>query len=301
MHPAPALTPARALARHCPELLKAGPEPAALLPLLARAGTALARALAPALAPLLGGIEPMVEAAAVRQGSGAELGALIEPVAGNGLLALDGGDVLLISTDAAALLRMVDRTFGGRGDAPRALPDSLPMAAELMAARVETLVTEMLAGAVMAVCGAMPRLRSARRHCDLAELAPFAPDTALALQVITVRESTGVAWDLVLALPLTAVAALLGAASADPPQPPPRPLALANAEPFAGLPLPLSAVLVDMLVPFATIAALVPGQVLPVALARMVPIRIGEHRIAQGAIGALDDRVAIQLSHAFAE
>ena len=53
-------------------------------------------------------------------------------------------------------------------------------------------------------------------------------------------------------------------------------MAAATAAPFADLPLPLSAVLVDMAVPFATLSRLAVGQVLPVSVARNVPLRVGE-------------------------
>ena len=68
------------------------------------------------------------------------------------------------------------------------------------------------------------------------------------------------------------------------------------AAPFADLPLPLSALLVDMQVPLATISTLAPGVVLPVAVARAVPLRAGDAVLAHGTVGAQDDRVAIKLT-----
>ena len=63
--------------------------------------------------------------------------------------------------------------------------------------------------------------------------------------------------------------------------------------------LPVSAVLVDMSLPFAAVANLCVGQVLPVAVARAVPLRVGGHTIAHGTVGTVDDRVAIQITNAF--
>jgi flagellar motor switch protein FliM len=48
-------------------------------------------------------------------------------------------------------------------------------------------------------------------------------------------------------------------------------------------------------VPLAAISALEPGAVLPVAVARAVPLSIGGIEIARGTIGAQDDRVAVKL------
>ena len=69
--------------------------------------------------------------------------------------------------------------------------------------------------------------------------------------------------------------------------------------PFADIPLTLRAVLVDMAVPFARLAGLAPGDVIPVSVARTVPIAAGGQTIAHGTVGALDDRVAVQLTKAF--
>ena len=70
-------------------------------------------------------------------------------------------------------------------------------------------------------------------------------------------------------------------------------------EPFADLPLAVSAVLVDMSIPFSTLSALQPGQILPVAVARSIPLKVGGKTIAHGTIGAMDDRVAVQITQAF--
>jgi flagellar motor switch protein FliM len=61
----------------------------------------------------------------------------------------------------------------------------------------------------------------------------------------------------------------------------------------------MSAVLVDMQIPFTTLSALQVGQVLPVAVARSVPLKVGDKTIAHGTIGAMDDQVAVQITHAF--
>jgi flagellar motor switch protein FliM len=61
----------------------------------------------------------------------------------------------------------------------------------------------------------------------------------------------------------------------------------------------VSAVLVDIRLPLAAISALEVGQILPVPVARAVPVRVGGQTIAHGTVGALDDRLAVQLTHAF--
>ncbi|MEL0209334.1 MAG: FliM/FliN family flagellar motor C-terminal domain-containing protein, partial [Novosphingobium sp.] len=66
--------------------------------------------------------------------------------------------------------------------------------------------------------------------------------------------------------------------------------------PFADLPVELAAVLVDMKLPLAAVSALRVGQILPVPIARNVPIKVGGKTYACGTVGALEDRVAIQIT-----
>jgi flagellar motor switch protein FliM len=110
-----------------------------------------------------------------------------------------------------------------------------------------------------------------------------------------VMEGAKAPWKLTLALPLAMLPKLLGGADSGAA---PRSTGAADpaAAPFADVPLPLTARLVDMKVSLSTIAALEPGMVLPVAVARAVPIAIGEQVIARGSVGTQDDCVALKLT-----
>ena len=68
---------------------------------------------------------------------------------------------------------------------------------------------------------------------------------------------------------------------------------------FADVPLWVSARIVDMALPLSAVAQLQPGQILPVAIARAVPLSIGGVVIGFGSVGAVDDRVGMQLSQIF--
>jgi flagellar motor switch protein FliM len=68
--------------------------------------------------------------------------------------------------------------------------------------------------------------------------------------------------------------------------------------PFADITLTLEAVLSEMRVPLSSIAALAPGQTLPIPVARAVPLRVGGTIVARGTVGELDDRVALQITNA---
>lgn len=295
MRPERALVAERALARHCPELLRAGPGPDELLARLARCGERLARVLANALAPLLGEA-PVVRCAGPRE-TGAEAFALaVGPLAANSLLAAPGAARLCLSVEAEAVLRLVDRAFGGRGEAPDPLPEAFPLSAELMIGRIEGLCAGALARALDLAPGALVPLA---RASALAELEPFPAAARLVVLRLEVTEAGGASWSMQIALPTPALAALLGEV-AQAPAPAARPARCHPAEaPFGDLPLTLGAVLVDMRLSMAALSRLRPGDVLPVAVARSVPLRIDGRTIAQGQVGALDDRVALQLTQIF--
>jgi flagellar motor switch protein FliM len=281
----------RVAAQHCAELLRRGPEPAELLPALQRLGEKIARHLAPALSMLLGGDEPAVTPLAPQEQSEIELVEAVGVLAANSLLATTApGVTLLASVDGTAMLRLVDRAFGGKGEASGPLPERFPHSAELMIAKVEVLLAKALGAAL-----GQGELRVLRRDARLAELTPFPAGARLAVLPIEVMEGAKAPWKLTLALPLAMLPKLLGGTdmggaprspgAADP-----------AAAPFADVPLPLTARLVDMKVSLSTIAALEPGTVLPVAVARAVPIAIGEQVIARGTVGTQDDCVALKLT-----
>lgn len=290
MKPERAFVAERVAAQHCAELLRRGPEPAELLPALHRLGDKIARQLAPALAALLGGEEPAVTPLAPLEQSEIELTQAVGMLAANSLLATTApGVTLLASVDGLAMLRLVDRAFGGKGEASGPLPECFPHSAELMIAKVEALLAKVLGAAL-----GQGELRALRRDPRLSELAPFPAGAKLAVLPIEVMEGAKAPWKLVIALPLVQLPKLLGGTDTGAPRGPGA--ADPAAAPFADVPLPLTARLVDMKVPLSIIAALEPGQVLPVAVARAVPIAIGEHVIARGTVGTQDDCVALKLT-----
>jgi flagellar motor switch protein FliM len=204
------------------------------------------------------------------------------------------GLTLLAAIEGTGLLRLVDRAFGGTGEAPKALPAAFPLSAELMIGKLETLVAVALAQALGYTDEG--EIRPLRRAARLAELAPFPAGARIAVLRCEVTEGPRAPWQLTLALPQAMLPKLLGAgdgalAGSASPRP-----ADPAAAPFAEVPLPLTATLVDMPVSLAAVAALEPGSVLSVAVARAVPLSIGGAIVARGAVGAQDDRIALKLT-----
>ena len=269
-------------AQHCPELTARGPGPAELRARWAALGPDLAAALTPRLAPLLGGKDPQIEAAVAER--------LPSALAAHALIAREGCPGLLhLIVDGSALLQIVDRTFGGNGAAPQPLPEKLPASALLLAQRIEAIACAALAEALPCAAESLAVYHSAKR----ATAFPASTEET-AILTLTISEPGGSQWPLTLALPVTALAGWLGghgrtrrkpAGSADP-----------AAAPFAEVPLPLSATLVDMRLPLAIAASLEPGMVLPVAVARAVPLSAGGSVIARGSVGHQDDRIALKLT-----
>ena len=283
----------RAAAQHCPELLRRAPEPAEQIGALTVLGERLAPLLAKALGQMLGAEPPVVTPLAPHELNEGELIQQVGALAANSLYASGiPGVTLLAAVEGSAVLRLVDRAYGGSGDHSGALPEAFPLSAELLVQRLEEVLAECLAAALSQ--GDVRVLRSSAR---LAELAPFPAGAKLAVLPLEVMDGAKAPWHLTLALPLSALPKLLGSiggaastgarrtGSADP-----------AAAPFSALPLGLTATLVDMPVSLAAIAALEPGTVLPVAIARAVPLAIGGQIIARGTIGAQDDRIALRLT-----
>ncbi len=284
----------RAAAQHCAQLLRRCAEPSDQLGALAALGQQIAAPFAAALAQLLGGAAPSVMPQPPRELGEADLVAQIGAFAANRLYASGvPGVTLLGSLDGATVLRLVDRAFGGKGELSGALPDVFPLSAQMLVQRIEVLLARCLTTAIGH--GEVEPLRRATR---LAELAPFPAGAKLAVLAVEVADGAQPPWTLTLCMPLLMLPKLfanplVGATSAarrgsnrsDP-----------ATAPFAALPLGLTATLVDMPISLAAIAALVPGTVLPVGVARAVPIAIGGITIARGSIGAQDDRIALRLT-----
>ena len=295
MMPEHAFVAERALASHCPALLRPGPGPADLLPALARTAERLAKALRGALAPMLGGEPPMVACEAPVEIDWADYAASNAGLVAHSLFGAGAQAMrLLASVDAEAVLRLVDRAFGGPGEPPHPLPRELPLSAELMVQRLETVVAGRLGAALGSDDPAA--IRPLRRDTSLAQLQPFADAPRLAVLTLTVTEGTRAPWAIRVAFPFETLADLFGhgerppvaSGSAGPADP--------LGEPFGDMPMPISAVLVDVALPLSAISGLEVGQILSVPIARSVPLRVAGQTVAHGSIGAVDDRVAVQLT-----
>ena len=291
MKPQRSFVAQRPLAQHCAELIPARAAAADPFAAAQGIGARLARELATNLAPHYGGGAPEVLLQGVTSETGTEVLAAPAGLAAHSVHALGTATgTALVTVDAVAVFELLDRAFGGRGEAPVPLPPQFPPSAHLLLEALQAGIGQAL-GKVVHEAGPVTLLR---HGSDLAELEPFALDAALIVFRLEVTPSVQRPWPLRIAFPVDAVTS---APSARAPTLRPRAAGDPAAAPFAAIAVPLRAVLVDMAVPVGRLAALQPGQVLPVAVARAVPLRAGSRTIAHGTVGSQDDRVALQLTH----
>ena len=273
MKPEGPFVAARALAQHSPVLLRrASPSrrPGADA-LAATLGARLAAGLGKALAPFLAGALPEVTCGEARIGP-------CDPP-GEGTVGFAFADrTITASIDAAVVAALVERCFGGAG--PGAPATRLTPAANLLARRIAARLGEALGGGL------------GRDPLEASEGAQTIPGRTAQFE-LSVAEAGREHWQIRFALSCDLLDAIGDPAA--PRSSAPRsgdPAAL----PWSAIALPLRAVLVDMAVPLGTVATLEPGQVIPVSVARRVPLKVGGRVVGHGDVGVFDDCAALRLT-----
>lgn len=304
-------TPARAAAQHCPELLahglSRGPRPEERASLLTAWRRDLARALADDLSALLSGDRLDVFVTEPEPMSGAAVLDRIGAVAANCLLRVGtwGGasaETVLLSADFATAIALTDRSFGGDGKASGAMPDALPRSAALLieegAAMIAQVMTRVNQGDAPPSSEAVTRGEVIVRSESAGRLRPFAKDSACLLLTLVIANRQGCEWRITLALGAERLDRMLPGAGRPPRPRTGRQPASGLAAPFAAIPLPLHVAVAEFDLSLARLQALAPGDCIPLALGRQVPLMVGEKALAHGTIGTSEDRMAIRLTRA---
>lgn len=281
-------------AQHCAELLR-GSRQAVANPLteLAEFGQRFAEVLSAKLARAFQGA--MIDVAA---GEPAELPANVnerrgEPLFNTAFAAGLGETGFYSSLPQDAALAMVDVALGGNGKNCEVAGGKLPISAQLMFERFETLLMAALDDAFDLPAAAALKLRKSGATPEAA--LPFAGCKRTIL-TMRLKFAASPQYDLVLTFPGSSNGALFARRDAGISAQKGGGVVAPNVEPFAGIPLPLKAILIDMPIPVSTLANLELGKVIPVAVARSVPLMVGEHIVAHGSVGSMDDRTALQLA-----
>lgn len=288
----PDLIAQRVVAAHCATLIRTGPSPEALLPGF---GDRLAAELRATLPGLLGETGAIVSCAAPAIGPDRDRLAAAQPCAIYLFATASGQPTILASIDGRAVISLVDRSFGGPAGGDNECPKEFPSSARLMIARVETMLLTALKRALYLDEDGV--LHCPARSRELPTALPFAHDCRTAELVLTITEPGHRPWTVSVVLLCAALDQLFGhrvdgapgagliARSGDP-----------AGDPWGDISLSLSAVLVDMNIPIGAVSQLEPGQLIPVTVARTLPLRIGRMTLARGTVGAIDGRLAVQLS-----
>jgi flagellar motor switch/type III secretory pathway protein FliN len=295
---------ARPAAQHCRELTQRGPRPAERTALLAAWRRDLAKALAEALGILLAGERLTVSVPEPETVPGRDALARIGPLAANSLLKVgDTGETALLSFDFATAIALTDRSFGGDGRVQSHAPDQLPRSAALLvdeiAAIIAQCITRASRGDQPPPAGGRPCGEVLVRSESAVRLKPFEPDAPTLLFNLSIADRQGYEWRCLLALAEERMQRLLPAPDRAPTpggmrarRRPADPLAA----PFAGVPLPLRAVLAEIELPLVRLQSLAPGDMLPLVINREAPLMLGETLVAHGSIGTLENRMALRLT-----
>lgn len=280
-------------ADHCSALLKRRAAPGELVPEFERVGERIAVALRRVAAAAWADSAIQVSALGAQTVALAEIDSSAAPLTVNSLHGFGKDHRLLLSLDGRALLEQLDRAFGGSGDLDRDLPAELPFSADILAKRFEAQVVEILSSEL----GSVP-LRSLQRGGPAVALWANGTAPELAQIAFEVSGSTGKPWRIAVSVETEHLAFLLPRHAA-PKKPGEAQRATVGGAPFGELPLSATATLVDMAIPLHRLAGIAPGTVLPIMVARSVPLHVGDVVVARGSVGDVDDQVALQITQTF--
>jgi flagellar motor switch/type III secretory pathway protein FliN len=293
--------PVRAAAVHCAELTTRGPRPEESAAMMAAWRRDLGRLLADDLSGLLSGDRLDVQISEPDRLTGADALRRIGPLAANSLIRCGASaETALLSFDFATAIALTDRSFGGDGRVSGHVPEALPRSAALLVEETAT----MIAGAITTAsfgdmpppAGASTRGEVIVRSESAARLKPFALDAQALFFVIDIANRQGCTWRAALAVSGERMGRLLpGSARRLRPRGP-REAASPFVAPFAEVPLALHVVLAEFDLSLARLQALSPGDTIPLAMGRQVPLLAGDTLVAHGSVGTAEDRMAIRLT-----
>jgi flagellar motor switch protein FliM len=281
--------------RHATALLAGSQSAASDLEPLNQLASRLRRGLKMGLEPILNVLpEVSLQPAAIMRYD--DYIATVQTLASNSLFRVKRTDArFLLSVNGRTIMRLVDRYFGGTGEADIPLPQEFPMSSELMIQRLETMIIARV-GEAMGGSG-VTEIEREKHEATIAHLAYLEPSDQIVLSRMIVEEAGRAPWhiDFVFAgssLRMMAPNLTNRVTSRRP--------GAANWDDFVQSPmgqvaLPIRAVMAENSISMSAVAALEEGQILPIALSRLVSLRVGEQIIGQGTLGKRDDQMAIQL------
>lgn len=291
--------PARAIAQHCAELTERGLRPEERAQYLASWRRDVAREVAQDMTDLLSGTKLDATLSPVENVRGAAVFDRVGPVAANSLLRCGADDqTALLSFSVVTAIALTDRSFGGTGEPENEPAAGLPRSAALLVEQVARTIASAIAR-VSAGGGAMGEFEGdvIIRSENAARLKPFTPSAQCALFTLELRAADGIVWTGTLAMTQDRLDGLLPGLGA--------PLPANDDDPqgggsddavFGGVPLSLQAVLAEFELSLGRLDRLAPGDLIPIAITRDIPLRLGTQLVACGSLGTKEDRLALKVT-----
>ena len=201
---------------------------------------------------------------------------------------------LLVSVRIGELIAQFERILGGTGEVDETCT-ALPASSKRFAQQFEDRMTEVLRRA-----SDRRAIAATTNGEEVEQVAPFAADERIWTATLAVSSAKSAqVWKVRLAACQSTIAEIVGTRAVSPATGRTIGARGIDGSAIADVDLPLRAVLVDVPMSVARLASLEPGAVIPVAVNRNVPLLTGNLTIAQGCVGELDDRVALELTQSF--
>jgi len=297
--------PARAIAQHCAELTERGPRPEERAEYLATWRRDVAREVAQDMTDLLSGTKLEASLSDVENARGSVVFERIGGVAANSLLRCGADDqTALLSFSIETAIALTDRSFGGTGE-PEAVADAiLPRSAALLVEQVARTIASAIAR-VSSGSGGDGQIEGdvIIRSENASRLKPFTPSAQCALFTLEVTAADGVAWAGTLAMTMDRLDGLLPGlggpavpANDDETDDARAEFIKPDGAVFGDVPLPLQAVLAEFELSLGQLDRLAPGDTIPIAIARDIPLRLEKQVVACGSLGTMEDRMALKVT-----
>lgn len=287
---------ARAVAQHCAELTWRGPRPEERSENLSAWCRDLASELAQELGQLFSAGRLHVTVSEPEMIAGHEVFERIGPVAVNSLLRCGATDqTVLLSIDYATAIALTDCSFGGEGNPPDQVPAQLPRSASMLVEQFASMTADVIAlskGPSVGVRGdVLVRSESVTR------LKPFSAEVEVALFRLTLAQGAFAEWNAWLAVASDRLDGLLpGVTPTHPARSKHAPPSDGTSGPFAEVPLAIEAVLSEFDMSLERLENLAPGDEIALTVLGEVPLRVGEKVLAHGAVGTLDNHMALRIT-----
>ena len=284
--------PERALANHCPELFPAeqGQAEQREADRAEFTGT-LAKNLSQHLQGSLAGEKLAMSITANGAETASSLGQRVAAQSANFLLLCGARQTpFTVSFGLKTAIALTDRMFGGTGAPPDEEVETLPQSARLVLDQL----AQNIATALRDAAGVEGPVEVAAQHASFARLEAFPRGDYCLSWDVKVQQKGAQDWQMQIAAREADLDALLGgdkSARSKQQQQPRSPFD----KPFGDIPLPMRAVLAEFPLPLSRLSRLKPDDLIPLALARQVPLQLGTRIFAHGSIGTQDDRIALRL------